>query len=297
MSTTKEVKATEVTYLHGWTYFRPKWSEELLNKETMVKKLHIDELRSCIIKLEDLSWIFHRDIRSLDAALVNHVGHGGLDRHPAATSSVAGFLSSGDKSKLDNDVFTHFTDGRVTNIPDPVSPTDAVNYKSFKRLEEDITDTTRRLNDEVASIGNDLAKKMPRYTLFYGDNNGATSPGQFSRDVPTSYFSLGAITMGCTYYNDGNGIDSMLFEMGVRCAAPSTARLALRYVDDNVYFYLNGARIFEGHIGRQNTIIDIPFRAGDNLLQIVTNNTGNCTQAINIAGDIIDGTTRKWIPT
>lgn len=94
--------ASVVTYLHGWTYFRPKWSEELINKETMVKKIHIDELRASIMKLEELAWIFHRDIRALDAALVNHVGHGGTDRHPLATHTLAGFLGTEDKIKLDN---------------------------------------------------------------------------------------------------------------------------------------------------------------------------------------------------
>lgn len=94
--------ASVVTYLHGWTYFRPKWSEELINKETMVKKLHIDELRTCVMKLEELMWIFHRDLRALDAALVFHVGHGGTDRHPLVTHTLAGFMSPEDKIKADN---------------------------------------------------------------------------------------------------------------------------------------------------------------------------------------------------
>lgn len=96
------IEAPAPTFLNGWTYFRPKWSEELIHKETMVKKIHIDELRFAVTKLEELAWIFHRDIRALDTALVNHIGFGGTERHPIVTHTVAGFMSAADKVKMDN---------------------------------------------------------------------------------------------------------------------------------------------------------------------------------------------------
>ena len=113
---TKEVDymADVATFLHGWEYRRPRWSEELINKETMVKKLHIDELRFAIMKVEDMLWILHRDIRALDAALINHIGKGGITRHPIVTDSVPGFMDSARMLKLDGmDPSTYATHDEV----------------------------------------------------------------------------------------------------------------------------------------------------------------------------------------
>ena len=80
----------------------------------MVKKLHIDELRLAIMKIEDMLWILHRDIRALDAALINHVGYGGITRHPIVTESVAGFMDPVRMLKLDGmDPSTYATHDEV----------------------------------------------------------------------------------------------------------------------------------------------------------------------------------------
>ena len=252
-------------YLHGWEYRRPRWSEEIINKETMVKKIHVDELRFVVTKVEDMLWVLHRDIRALDAALINHIGKGGISRHPVATTSVAGFQSSEDKALFEEEIEPHFRkgDGRIGAVKDPKDDDDAINLSTFRVLSKAIDTKMRELTDKADEMARNMVSGLPRYNVYMGGNNRAASPSEFDKTVKGTLVSLGSILTGASYYAENvSSVPSVLYEMGIECTAACTVHQMLSYIDDNAFVYLNDALVFSSNMtGRSNTYA-LNFPAG-----------------------------------
>jgi hypothetical protein len=114
---------------------------------------------------------------------------------------------------------------------------------------------------------------FPHYRVTVDTEAGnRTAPGQFieANYRVWRYPSFGGINW-C--YADWGGW-STLWQMKVVCDSAISVTGGIGSVDDHVYIYLNGQLVISKGIGAHNSAFTLNFIAGENLLQIVHNNSG-----------------------
>ena len=126
---------------------------------------------------------------------------------------------------------------------------------------------------------------IPRYKVF--TNAGTfSSPTQFSRINQGELISFGSLN----YFPDDNtNYISKLFEMKVNCSVATSIQGWVEMVDDNMYFYLNGAYIAGAvGVGYKNQYITWNFQQGTNTIQMVLNNSGGYQTGISYWCNMFD---------
>jgi hypothetical protein len=137
--------------------------------------------------------------------------------------------------------------------------------------------------------------QIPRYSIKHNSTDDLTDPDDFtSYDPITSFLSFGGFLFSSTYAssNAGScGIGSLLLEMNINVVTAKTVTQKLRYIDDNIYFYLDGTLIDSEYetAGVKNKTISWVLTTGNHTIQIVLNNSVGGLFIVNLFGDIIDG--------
>ena len=125
---------------------------------------------------------------------------------------------------------------------------------------------------------------FPRYKVTYDTTGTRTTPNTFVATIVSSIPSFGQIN----YWNNASAAPSLLFEMTLYCTSAVTATQYVSYVDDNVYFWLNGASVANvTGAGAKTTTVTYNLVTGNNTIQIVYNNSGGTTGGLDVWGDFL----------
>ena len=106
------------------------WLEHLRADVTKVRLEHITELRDAC--------------DDMDYRLDDHIGWGGIARHPIVTDTVAGFMSPQQKHLLDLWAVHASEDGRIINIGEAKDDTDAVSKITTEIIKDSYAIRTAR---------------------------------------------------------------------------------------------------------------------------------------------------------
>jgi hypothetical protein len=134
---------------------------------------------------------------------------------------------------------------------------------------------------------------VPYWRISIDETSGSrTNPNTFTVSRQLKYMTYGNIF----WYVPNWGTWSTLWEMKIN--SPSTRSISgkIVYIDDNVYIYLNKSQIVSATgSGFKNVSFTLNLVAGDNLIQIVHNNSGGGPTGLDIEIDF-DWTQIKFVP-
>jgi hypothetical protein len=126
---------------------------------------------------------------------------------------------------------------------------------------------------------------IPYYAMEHAYQSNLNSPSDFaSYDEPkTKIPSFG----GLAFYTVALG--STLFTFNIKSLAANVVAQRLRFIDDNAYFYLNGALItYSTGNGGKNLGINWNLPKGNNRIQVVLNNSSGNIIGCMLLGDILN---------
>lgn len=122
--------------------------------------------------------------------------------------------------------------------------------------------------------------KIPFYKV-YMDEASRTTPSSFAKTYTGSYVSYGDIILGFS----PAGTKSHLYEMTVNAPTNTTVTQRVWQTDDASYYWLNGSQIGTVASGNLGTTITWNLVTGDNLIQILVNNSGGGNYGLQVMGD------------
>jgi len=127
---------------------------------------------------------------------------------------------------------------------------------------------------------------FPRWKVTIDRTNSSrTTPNTFVATAVSAWPSFGGINW-VTLSNEPQY--SLLFEMSLYCTSSVTATQHLSFVDDNVYFWLNGSSVANVEVaGAKSNTITYNLVTGINTVQIVLNNSGGAYMGLNLWGDFL----------
>ena len=123
--------------------------------------------------------------------------------------------------------------------------------------------------------------KIPFYTV-YMDEASRTTPDSFAKTYTGSHISYGDVVVP---YDPTPGTKSHMFEMTVTASANTSVTQRVWQTDDASYYWLNGSQIATVASGNAGTTVTWDLIEGDNLIQILVNNSGGGGYALTVLGD------------
>lgn len=134
---------------------------------------------------------------------------------------------------------------------------------------------------------------IPYWRVSIDETSGSRSdPSSFTVSRQFKYISNGSIL----WYVGSWGTWSSLWEMKINCSSATSVSGKVGYIDDNAYIYLNGTQVASyTSAGFKNQSFTLNLSQGNNLIQIVHNNSGGGGTALDIEIDF-DFSSLTFIP-
>jgi hypothetical protein len=160
-------------------------------------------------------------------------------------------------------------------------------------------ETTRANLERIDALVAEKAKifsLIPRYLLKHSIVKTHTIGSDFTAIDPISSFvSFGTLIFKSGNY-DGTSMGSVLFEMKIYTLIENSVYQKIRYVDDNVYIFMDGSLIASSlGGGPKNVDVQYNFTVGEHTIQIVLNNSASSIIELALLGDIVDGAKNVFV--
>ena len=192
-----------------------------------------------------------------------------------------------------------WTDPNLTNVPIKAVHITELRDR-YDSLKNDVSQTPTANKIPVAGATGKISPKwidvyslVPYWKLSIDETSRSrTTPTNFTVSRVVKYMSYGAIF----WYINRWGDWSTLWEMKVKSPTAISITGKIGYIDDNVYIYLNNNLVVSAtDVGFKNKSFRLSLVSGDNLIQIVHNNSGSTVVALDIEIDF-DWRTLEFVP-
>jgi hypothetical protein len=147
------------------------------------------------------------------------------------------------------------------------------------------TEKMRLNSNGLSIIDGTFNGKIPHWTVYW-DKTAAnrTTPNTFTKSATGTLMSYGDIHLSPVAAPVMTG--SVMYEMWVYAPSSTTAMQFIVALDDNVYFHLNGGLIQSNTASAViNANVSWNLVTGNNLVQIVFNNSGGGSGTLQLIGD------------